>query len=82
MLIVSSQHVSPELAYLQSLSEAELRELVLMPSFLVWLSGCSSHSWTAGVGKDIVFSQQDPMARLRRYAVCDARPVNRVCLNF
>jgi len=51
-----------ELAFLQSLSEAELRELVIAP--LLQAMGYTEIRHTHGVleeGKDIVFSQNDPL---------------------
>ena len=54
------QHESVELAYLQSLSEAELLELVIMPllSRMGYRDIRTIHG-TLELGKDIVFSQQD-----------------------
>jgi hypothetical protein len=54
------------LRFLQSLNEAELRELVIMP--LLSRMGYQDVRAIHGIlefGKDIVFSQQDPLARVR-----------------
>jgi len=58
-----------ELRYLQSLSEAELRELIIMPLLMsMGYTGVRSMHGSVEFGKDIVFSQQDPLARERHYA--------------
>jgi hypothetical protein len=58
-----------EVAYLQSLSEAELREIVLIPLLIrMGYRNVRSLHGPLERGKDIVFSQQDPLARERHYA--------------
>jgi hypothetical protein len=58
------------LRFLQSLNEAELRDLVIMPllSRMGYQDVRCIHG-TLELGKDIVFSQQDPLARVRHFAV-------------
>lgn len=59
-----------ELKYLQSLSEAELRDLVLLPllSRMGYINIRQLHG-PLELGKDIVFSHQDPLARIRHYGL-------------
>lgn len=59
-----------ELTYLQSLSETELRELVIIPLLTrMGYRGVRSVHGSLELGKDIVFSQPDPLAHERNYSV-------------
>jgi hypothetical protein len=66
----SARRFDSELNFLQSLSESELRELVLLPllSRMGYTNIRHIHG-TMEFGKDIVFSHQDPLARIRHYAL-------------
>jgi hypothetical protein len=70
MLVVVAPNENAELTYLQSLREAELRELVIIPLLTrMGYRGVRSVHGSLEFGKDVVFSQQDPLARERHYAV-------------